>query len=557
MFVFEIKYRFILAFICTAYLNSALADKPSIEWPHYGGNLHQTRFVQNDAINLTNIKNLGLKWMFQTGIVGSFANTPVVQDDVMYISTPYNHLFAVDVKTGQALWRYRHDLAYSTFCCGPNNRGVAVDQHNVFMVTLDAKLLAINKKTGQVSWETVLADPEFGYSSTEAPTYYDGMVFSGIAGAEYGIRGFISAHDAKTGQLIWRWYTIPKPEDIQPDGTKGWEGVFLEKADKVTPLNRNIALEKEQIASGQFKDAWRRGGGSAWTTKSIDVEAGRLFAVIGNPSPDLDGSVRPGDNRWTNSLVALDLKRGTLIWAYQYLPHDVWDLDSASPPILTQVKDNQGKTIDGVIHAGKTGWVYIHDRQTGKLLRRSEAMVEQENLFALPTKGKGTRMLPGANGGVNWSPGSVNPVKQEAYYSNLHQPMHYEVRTTPWRKGRLWLGGAFKGIPGEEQSGNISAVDLNSGQLNWQFITKQPMIGGTLATSGNIIFTGGDDGFFIALNANSGEKVWQFQTGAGVNAAPMAFELEGKLYIAVAAGGNAQVNSSRGGTILVFGLNGL
>jgi len=524
------------------------------QWLHYGGDLQQTRFVNNASINRDNVKDLKLKSIFQTGMIGSFANTPIVEDGVMYVSTPYNHLYAVDISSGQALWRFRYTLGFTNFCCGPNNRGVAVDDENVFMTTLDANLLAINKKTGELTWKTRLADPEFGYSSTEAPTYYNGMIITGIAGAEFGIRGFISAYDANTGELIWRWYTVPEPDQEQPDGTFGWEGVFQTKADGINPLNRDIEKEKAQIKSGEFAEAWRRGGGSAWTSKSIDTDKGHVYAVIGNPSPDLDGTVRPGDNRWTNSLVCLDLATGKLIWAYQYLPHDVWDLDSTSPPILTQAKNEKGELVDAVVHGGKTGWVYVHDRQTGKLLRRSEAMVEQRNLFALPTIGRGTEMLPGANGGVNWSPGSVNPNRRDVYYANLHQPMHYELRNMPWRQGRLWLGGAFKGIPGAIQSGNISAVNIDTGKIHWQYKTKQPMIGGTLATAGDLVFTGGDDGYFIALDAITGEKLWQFQTGAGVNAAPMGYEIEGKLHIVVAAGGNAQINSNRGGSVLVFSL---
>jgi len=524
------------------------------QWLNYGGDLGQMRFVDNASINSDNISQLRLKWMFQTGMTGSFENTPLVQNDVMYVSTPYNHVYAVNVRTGQAIWRYRYPMSLTNFCCGPNNRGLALDDSQIYMTTLDAKLLALDKKSGELVWQTTLADAEYGYSGTEAPLLYEDMVITGIAGAEFGIRGFISAHDAKSGQLIWRWYTIPQPDEKQPDGTIGWYGKFVEKADGITPLNRDIKAEKKQIADGEYADAWQKGGGSAWTTKSVDTKTGLLFAVIGNPAPDLDGSVRPSDNRWTNSLVALDIKTGKMVWGYQYLPHDLWDLDSASPPILTQAKNKKGTLVDAVVHGGKTGWVYVHERKTGKLIRRSETMIEHRNLFALPTKGRGTEMLPGANGGVNWSPGSINPATREVYYSNLHQPMHYEVRSVPWRPGRLWLGGAFKGIPEQIQSGNISAVNIDTGKIAWQYTTKQPMIGGTLSTAGNLVFTGGDDGYFIALDAKNGKKLWQFQTGAGVNAAPMAFEIDGKLHIAVAAGGNAQINTNRGGTVLVFSL---
>nr|SAJ59294.1 pqq-dependent alcohol dehydrogenase type 9 [uncultured bacterium] len=523
-----------------------------LEWPSYGGGLGQNRYVDDASINTENIAKLKLKWMFQTGIVGSFENTPIVKDGVMYVTTPYNHLYALNAMTGERLWRYKHKLGTTIYCCGPNNKGAAISGDLVIMATLDAMLVAIDKNTGKLIWETTIADSEQGYSETGAPIIYQDKVIIGIAGAEYGIRGFITAYDLKTGALIWRWYTIPEPDQIQPDGTKGWFGIFAEKADGINDLHRDIAAEKAAIASGEFDNAWEHGGGSSWMPITIDTNTGNIYATIGNPAPDLDGSQRPGDNRWSASMVSLDSHTGKMIWGYQYLPHDVWDLDAASPPILTTAKDAQGKDIAVAVHAGKTGWVYVHDRKTGALIRRSDPMVEQKNLFARPTPGQGTEMLPGANGGVNWSPGAVDPRTHTVFYSNLHQPMFYEVRSVPWRKGRLWLAGAFKVIPGKKQSGNVSAVNLDTGKIIWQFKSEQPMIGGTLATAGNLLFSGESNGYFFALDSRTGKKLWQFQAGAGVNAAPMAYKIDGKLHIAVAAGGNAQINAPRGGTVAVF-----
>jgi len=531
--------------------NASVSSEP-LEWPRYGGGLGQTRYVDDASINTQNVSQLKLKWMFQTGVVGSFENTPIVKDGVMYVTTPYNHLYALNARNGERLWRYKHKLGTTIYCCGPNSKGAAIAGDLVIMATLDAMLLAVDKKTGELVWETVIADSEKGYSETGAPIIYQDKIIIGVAGAEYGIRGFISAYDLKTGALIWRWYTIPEPDQVQPDGTKGWTGVFAEKADGINDLHRDIAAEKAAIASGEFDSAWEHGGGSSWMPITIDSNTGNIYATIGNPAPDLDGSLRPGDNRWSASMVSLDSKTGKMIWGYQYLPHDVWDLDAASPPMLTTAKDKQGKYVAVAVHAGKTGWVYVHDLKTGDLIRRSDPMVEQKNLFVKPTPGKGTEMLPGANGGVNWSPGAVDPRTHNVFYSNLHQPMHYEVRSVPWRKGRLWLGGAFKVIPGKKQSGNVSAVNLDTGKISWQYITQQPMIGGTLATAGNLLFSGESNGYFFALDSRTGKKLWQFQAGAGVNAAPMAYRIDGQLHIAVAAGGNAQINAPRGGTVAVF-----
>lgn len=531
------------------------AGEDGSNWLVYGGDLGQMRFSPNDEINSSNVKDLEVKWIFQTGVLGSFENTPVVQDGVMYVTTPHNHVFAVDAKTGKELWHYQAKLGTTIFCCGPNNRGVAVSGDKVIFGTLDARLIALDKKTGKVAWDVEVADPEFGYSETHAPTIYKDKVIMGVSGGEYGIRGFVSAYNVSDGKLVWRTHTIPAPDEAAPDGAKGWEGVWQEKADGINDLNRDIAAEKKAAASGKYDDAWKHGGAGVWMTPAVDAETGMIFVTAGNPSPDLDGSLRPGDNRWSDSLIAMDGATGKIVWAYQYIPHDVWDLDSASPPILATADDGNGKQIPAVIHGGKTGWVYVHDRKTGKLLRRSEAMVPHENLFALPTEGQGTRMLPGANGGVEWSPGAFNPDTGMVYYVNLHQPMYYEVDSVPWEKGKLWLGGAFKNIPGEEQWGNVTAVNVNNAKIEWQQKTEQPMIGGTLTTKGGLVFAGEGNGLFKAYDAKSGKVLWQFQAGAGVNSAPMSFQIDGKQYIAVAAGGNFQLDFRRGDAILVFGLD--
>jgi len=538
------------------------AGGQSTNWLNYGGDLGQARYWPSTAINTKNVSKLHVKWMFQTGVIGSFEGTPIVENGIMYVTAAYDHAFAVDAKTGKELWHFQYKLGKNYFCCGPNNRGVAIAGDKLIMATLDAHIVALDKKTGEKLWDTEVADAEVGYSLTSAPTIYKNTAIIGIAGAEYGIRGFVSAYNLDDGKLVWRWHTIPSPDDSNPDGTKGWEGTYVEKADGINPLHRDIAGEKQKAASGQDKDSWMRGGGSNWMTDTIDVKHGMVFAAIGNPSPDLDGADRPGDNRWSDSLVALDANTGKPIWAYQYVPHDVWDLDAVSPPVLADVKDKNGKIVPAVIHGGKTGWVYVHDRMTGKLIRRSDAMVPHENLFALPTE-QGTRMLPGANGGVEWSPCAFNKDSRLYYCVNLHQPMNYIVKHETWDQYRdryskapnMWLGGAFVAIPGEKQFGNIAAVNVDTGKISWSVKTDQPMIGGPLTTKGGIVFAGQGNGTFAAYDSKTGTKLWSFEAGAGVNAAPMAFEVNGKPYIAVAAGGNFQLGFKYGTAVLVFGLN--
>ncbi|HEU5393332.1 MAG TPA: PQQ-binding-like beta-propeller repeat protein, partial [Candidatus Methylomirabilis sp.] len=481
------------------------------------------------------------RWVFQTGVIGSFQTVPIVVNGVMYLTTPYNTAIAVDASTGRQLWRYQHKLGTQIFCCGPNNRGVAVAYGKVYMGTLDARLVALDQNTGKVVWDIEVADPEFGHSETMAPLVYKGKVIIGISGAEYGIRGFVTAYDANSGKQLWRWHTIPDT---------GWEGIWAETTPEGMKLNRNIAAEKAAMA--QHADAWKRGGGSMWMTPALDPDLGLLYMAIGNPSPDLDGSIRPGDNLYTESIVAVEVETGKLRWHYQQVPHDVWDLDAVSPPVLFDVTVG-GKKVKAVGEAGKTGWVYILDRATGKRIHLSQAFVPQENMFAQPTA-EGARMLPGANGGSEWSPMAYSPLSQAVYVLGLHQPMWYKVHSVPWEKGKLWLGSAFVNIPGEAQSGTFTAIDVNTGKIMWQTKTEQPLIGGALATAGGLVFFGEGNGNFNALDAKSGKVLWQFQTGAGVNAPPMTYELGGEQFIAVASGGNFQLGFPYGNSVFVFGL---
>jgi alcohol dehydrogenase (cytochrome c) len=275
--------------------------------------------------------------------------------------------------------------------------------------------------------------------------------------------------------------------------------------------------------------------------------------VAGNPSPDLYGAERPGDNLYTNSMVAVDLDKGTYKWHYQYISHDVWDLDAVSATILVDVKDKDGKMVPAVIHGGKTGHIYVHRRDNGQLIRFSEAMIPQENMWVLPTA-QGARMLPGANGGVEWSPMAVDTKLRLAYAANLHQPMTYHVEASKYPGGKLWLGGAFKAIASEEQWGRLVAVNIDTGKIAWGVKTPQPLIGGVLATAGGLVFNGEGNGWFKAFDSKTGKELWKFNCGAGVNAPAVSYTVDGKQYVAVGAGGNTQLDFKRGNSIFVFAL---
>ena len=510
---------------------------------HTNGNYHQTRYYPASQINTSNVNRLRPAWIFQTEVVETMETTPIVVNGIMYATTAFDHVYALDAKTGKEIWHYRHNMGpITTFCCGPNNRGVAVYGDMVYLGTLDAKLVALDAKTGKVVWEQQIADPELGYSETMAPTAVNGKILIGTNGGEYGIRGFVKAYDAKTGDLLWTFNTIPEDS----------VGVWAKEDATGRDMLRDIDAEKAELKKSG--DPYKTLGGGVWQNPAVDLKTNRIYFVVGNPSPDLDGAIRPGDNLYTDSLVSLDLDSGEYVCHFQYIAHDVWDLDAVSPPILVDVMDGEGNVIPGVLHGGKTGHVYVHNRDDCSLIRFSEAMVPQENMWVLPTP-EGARMLPGANGGVEWSPMAVNPDLNLVYAINLHQPMTYHVESSPYPEGKLWLGGAFKVIPTEEQWGNITAVDYDTGMIRWKVKTPQPMIGGVLATAGGLVFTGEGNGLFKAYDAGTGSVLWSFQAGAGVNAPPSTYTVDGQQYIVVAAGGNTQLNYKRGNNIIAFTLS--
>lgn len=527
--------------VTQAQLNGAGAQ--AADWLHTNGDYAQTRFYPGKQINAGNVKKLQPAFTFQTEVRESMETAPIVVDGIMYMTTSYNHVYALDAITGKEFWHYKHKMGpITTFCCGPNNRGVAIEGGKLFMGTLDAKLVSLDAKTGKILWETEIADPEKGYSETMSPTVVDGKVLIGTNGGEYGIRGFVKAFDSATGKLLWTFHTIPE---------KGHEGVWAENDATGRNMHRDIAAEKAQLA--RDSSFYQTLGGGVWMNPAVDLKTRTIFFVVGNPSPDLYGAERPGDNLYTDSLVAVNLDTGAYKWHSQYIAHDVWDLDAVSPPILIDAKDKSGKMVPAVMHGGKTGHVYVHNRETGELIRFSEAMIPQENMWVLPTA-KGARMLPGANGGVEWSPMAYHPTHHLAYALNLHQPMTYHVETAKYPGGKLWLGGAFKVVEGEKQWGRLAAVNVDTGKIAWKFDTEQPLIGGALATAGDLVFYGEGNGLFRALHAKTGKLLWEYNCGAGANAMPVSYAVKGQQYVAMGCGGNTQLDFKRGNSMVVFAL---
>ena len=521
-------------------LNAAASDVNN--FLHTNGNYAQTRYSPSKQIDTSNVGKLRAAWIFQTEVQEVLATTPIIANGVMYVTTAFNHVYALNAKTGEEYWHYKHAMApVTTSCCGPINRGVAVYNDKVYMATVDAKLVALDAKSGGVVWHTEIADSSLGYAETMAPTAVDGKILIGTSGGEFGIRGFMRAYDAETGKLIWNFDTVPETS----------VGVWATHDATGRDMHRDIRAEKAQLA--KTGDPYKTLGGPVWQNPAVDLATKRIYFMVGNPSPGLDGSIRPGDNLYTESLVSLDLDTGNYVCHFQYIPHDVWDLDPAAPPILVDVEDNEGKMIPGVVGAGKIGNAYVHNRKDCSLIRFSEAMVAQDNMWSPPTP-EGTRMLPGMFGGVA-SPMAVDPIFGLAYALNIHRPTTYHVASTPYPGGKLWMGGTWKAIPGEEMSGNVTAVDYNTGKIKWQVKTSLPMVGGALATAGGLLFAGESDGWFKAYNAATGELLWAFFAGAGVNAPPVSYAVDGRQYIAVAAGGNTNLPFKRGNDIIAFALD--
>ncbi len=503
------------------------AGQDSSNWLLHGRTYSNQRFSPLDQISASNVKNLQLVRLVQTGVVQSFETTPVVVNGIMYVTTPYvspdQEVIAYNAATGKELWRHKIQIGYNQLCCGPVNRGVTVAYGKLFMTTVDAHLMALDAKTGDMVWDEQVANPNEGYSETMTPQVYDGMVIVGSAGGEWPLRGFVAAYNADNGKQIWRWHTTPGSGE---PGNDTWSG-----------------------------DSWKTGGGAVWTTPAIDPKQGLVIFSVGNPNPDLYGKERQGDNLYTDSIVALNVKNGKLAWYYQEVPHDVWDYDAVSNVLLFNVEKN-GQTIPAAGEAGKVGSFFIVDRRNGKLITKSEPFVMERNMFAKPTP-QGVKLLPGANGGSEWSAPAFSPKTHDVYVLGMNQLMKFVSQAPETKPGAIRLGGKFTNVPvnaGGIQNGTFTAINVNTGKIDWQYQAPQPLIGGALATGGNLVFTGEGNGNFDAFNAKTGQLLWTFNLGAGVNAPPMTYEVNGQQYIAVAAGGNFQLGYPYGDAIAIFSL---
>jgi alcohol dehydrogenase (cytochrome c) len=496
------------------------AGKEPQNWLMYSGGYSGLRYSTLDEIDASNAGRLVPKWAYQTMAGGKFETTPLVVDGILYATGPEDRAFALDARSGRPIWQYQRALPPDIRpCCGRVNRGVAILGDKVFMGTLDAHVIALDAKTGAVVWDIAAADYSKGYSFTLAPLVIKNLVLVGVSGGEYGIRGFIDAYDAATGERKWRFHTIPGPGE---PGSETWEG-----------------------------ESWKVGGSPAWITGTFDPATNTTFWTTGNPAPSNRGIGRAGDNLYADSLLALDPDTGKMKWYFQFTPHDEHDYDATQVPVMV---DDGGKKL--IAQANRNGFFYVIDRTTGKLLSATQyAKVTWSNskdTTGRPVGSKegeptleGNPVCPGALGATNWMSPSYDPQTKLFYVTAREQCDIFSTAPQVFDAGHAFYGSAY--FPNDATQpywGALRALDPATGKLVWEWRHNSPAWAGVLTTAGGLAFTGDAEGNFIALDAKSGKALWHFQCGASVIAGPVTFAIDGKQYVAVTAGS----------TLFAFGL---
>jgi alcohol dehydrogenase (cytochrome c) len=470
-------------------------------------------------INTSNVKNLAPAWVFQTGdYEGGLQATPIVIDGVMYLSTSRNRVFALDAQTGSLLWQYNYALpkSFVTFY-GPWSRGVAVAAGRVFLGTLDNHVVALDQKNGRELWRVNVEDAnQCGCNITGAPLAVKDKVIVGVTGGDSAHRGYITAFDMKTGRQAWRFWTIPGPGE---PGHETWEG-----------------------------DSWKYGGGSSWMTGSYDPALNLVYWSVGNPAADFYGGSRKGANLYTDSVVALDADTGKLKWYHQQIPHDVWDFDTAYENILFDLPVN-GQPRKLLLNVNKSGFTWVLDRETGKFVT-AYPIVKHFNWIKgvsktgeligrnEPEVGKAKLLCPSIGGGRSWNQAAFSPETRWLYTTAIEWCQEVTAREETPQEGKVYFGGQFENRhpPGEKAYGHLDALDPVTGKVQWTYRYKYPLLASVLATAGGLIFTGDPEGFFFALHARTGQKLWSFQTGSGLRGSPVTYSVAGRQYVATPSG---------------------
>ena len=489
------------------------ADQEPGNWLTYSRTLDGHRYSPLSEINAANVSKLRVRWAYQFADPRTEAS-PIVVDGVLYVTGP-NSAVAIDGRSGRSLWQWSRPVPqdFVSIGFGHTNRGAAVLDDKLFVATLDGYLVALDLKSGTQRWSARVADYKLGYSMTMAPLAIDGKVIVGVSGGEAGIRGFVDAYDARTGKQVWRFYTIPGPGE---PGHETWSG-----------------------------DDWKTGGGATWVTGAYDPELKLVYWGVGNPSPDWNGDIRPGDNLYTCSFIALDADTGKLRWHFQFSPHDTHDWDAAHVPILFDaVVAGQKRKLISI--ANRNAFYYVLDRVNGEFIT-GRPYAKQTWAQGLGAKGKpivasnsqpteeGALIWPNANGATVWLSPSYSPQTGMVYVPVREIGATYFKRNTPYRAGTLFAGGGENELPPDDSWGAIRALQAETGEMRWEFRLFSPPWAGVLSTAGGLVFSGSNEGNFYALDAQSGKPLWDFQTGGSIIANPVSFTIDGHECIAIAA----------------------
>lgn len=537
--LFRTPLAIVLALLCAAPLSGQLtyerilnASAEPHNWLTYNGGYSSQRYSLLDQVTPSNVDQLEMKWMLQNQVFGAWQSNPLVVDGVMYLTQRPNDVMAVDPRTGRVFWIYRHTPSPDArVCCGANNRGVAMLGNTLFMGTLDARLIAIDATTGKALWNVEVGDVQRAYSITMSPLVVKDKVLVGVGGGEYGIRGFVAAYDAATGEEVWRTYTIPGPGE---PGHETWEG-----------------------------DDWEHGGAPVWITGSFDPELNLTYWGVGNPGPDWNPDQRPGDNLYSDAAIALDADTGELRWYFQFTPNDGYDYDAVQVPVLVDM-EWEGEPRKLMLWANRNGFFYVLDRVTGEFLL-GEPFVKVNWASGLDENGRpiqtpqpeGMPTWPGNQGGTNWYPPSFSPRTGLFYFSAWENyATIYRKEEAEYRPGESFLGGGFDvlapvaGAPtigigrrgpvnnwtSEVGNGAVLALDPRTGQQVWKFEQYDVSDSGMLTTASDLLFTGGREGYFHALDARTGELLWKASLGGQIVMAPITYEVDGEQYLSVISG---------------------
>jgi alcohol dehydrogenase (cytochrome c) len=506
----------------------AAGNEPQ-NWLTYSGSTMSQRYTTLAQITPQNVKNLELQWMFQARSLEKFEATPLVVDGILYTVQAPNNVVALDAVTGRVFWTYPYVPAREARpCCGQVNRGLAILGDTLFMGTIDAHLIALDAKSGKPIWNVAVAKAEAGYALTHAPLVVKDKVIVGTAGGEYGIRGFIAAYDVKTGKEDWRFYTIPGKGE---PGNDTWKG-----------------------------DSWQHGGASVWVTGSYDPALNLTYWGIGNPGPDWNGDQRDGDNLYSDCVVALDPDTGKLKWYFQFTPHDTLDYDSVQVPVLADM-EWQGQPRKVMLWANRNGFYYVLDRTTGKFLtgkpfstvnwaKGLDEAGRPMRVSGMEPTAEGAQVYPGVQGATNWYSPSYSPRTGLFYIPTWDKYSSVFVKVpTDYTEGRRYVGTSPRSVVGlqgaainqrkeDEGYGAVRAIDPKTGEKKWEFKMLDVTDAGILTTASDVLFSGGREGYFYALDGRTGELLWKANVGGAVTSGPISYSVNGRQYIAV-SGGNS------------------